>query len=112
MELLNANQRHSWRRKARVTAELRRTGGWLARIRKVPRLERARVDARYEPPDKRKRDPSNWFPSYKAAIDGITDAGVLADDDSEHLDGPHMDIGPVHAKGRIVLTVTELAGER
>jgi crossover junction endodeoxyribonuclease RusA len=110
IELLNANQRHSWRYKARVTAELRRTAGWAARAARVPRLERAHVLAEYQPPDGRRRDPANWYPSFKACIDGLIDAGVLPDDDAAHLDGPDMRLGEPYPKGRLVLTVTELPG--
>jgi len=110
MALLNSNDRHGWRYKARLTKDLRETAGWAARIMRIPRLERAHILAEYQPPDRRKRDAANYYPSVKACVDGIcTDAGVLADDDSAHLDGPDMRLGPVHPLGRLVFTITELA---
>ena len=81
-----------------------------ARAARVPRLERAHVLAEYQPPDGRRRDPANWYPSFKACIDGLIDAGVLPDDDAAHLDGPDMRLGEPYPKGRLVLTVTELPG--
>lgn len=107
LELLNANHRGSWHRKARVTRNLRETAAWAARIAKVPRFGRAHILAEYCPPDRRRRDPANLYPSVKACIDGLVDAGVLADDDAEHLDGPDMRLGPVVPRGRLVFTITE-----
>jgi Holliday junction resolvase RusA-like endonuclease len=33
----------------------------------------------------RRRDPSNWYPTLKALVDGLTKAGVWPDDDSTHV---------------------------
>jgi hypothetical protein len=110
MELLNANDRDGhWARRKRVTGNLRTTAGWLARHQGIPSLRRAHVVAVYEPPDRRRRDPGNLYPSFKACIDGLIDAGVLPDDDAKHLDGPDPRIGDVCKGGRIVLHVTKLA---
>jgi len=109
MPLLNANHRTHWRRKAERTRAIRQAAMLHARSALVPQLERAHVTGIYEPPDRRRRDPANLYPSFKAAIDGaLVDAGVLPDDDSTHLDGPDMRLGPVHPGGRLVLVITEL----
>lgn len=112
MDLLNANDRSShWGRRQTRTAALRQAAAWLAKAQRIPRLQRAHILAVYEPPDRRKRDAANYYPSVKACVDGIvTDAGVLADDDSGHLDGPDMRMGPVCKGGRLVLVITELPG--
>jgi hypothetical protein len=110
MELLNANDRDGhWARRKRVTAALREGAGWLARTGRVPALQRAHILAVYEPPDRRRRDPANLYPSFKACIDGLVDAGVLPDDDAAHLDGPDMRIGDVCRGGRLILCLTEVA---
>jgi len=109
MELLNANDRDGhWARRRRVTAALRESAGWLARCQRIPPLSRAHVLAVYEPPDRRRRDAANLYPSVKACVDGLIDAGMLPDDDSAHLDGPDMRIGGTCRGGRLVLYVTEL----
>jgi len=109
LELLNANDRDShWARRKRITGALREAAGWMARCQRVPHLERAHVLAVYEPPDRRRRDPANLQPSFKACVDGLVDAGVVPDDDSEHLDGPDPRLGHVHPRGRIVLHITEV----
>ena len=107
LELLNANDRDShWARRKRITGALRETTGWLARTQHIPPLARAHILAVYEPPDRRRRDPANLYPSIKACVDGLVDAGVLPDDDAVHLDGPDMRLGDVHTQGRIVLHLT------
>ena len=111
-ELLNANQRLHWAPKNRITQQIRSDALLLAKAAKIPPLQRIRVDAIYEPPDRRKRDAGNYYPTYKAAIDGLVDAGVCPDDDSKHVDGPYMRIADdPHPGGRIVLIITELPEE-
>ncbi|GII84564.1 hypothetical protein Ssi03_25540 [Sphaerisporangium siamense] len=107
--LLNANDRLHHHVKARLTAALRLAGRQAALAAEVPAIERAHIIGRYCPPDRRRRDVGNLYPSFKAAIDGLVDAGVLPDDDDEHLIGPDMRLGPVVACGRLELVVTELA---
>jgi crossover junction endodeoxyribonuclease RusA len=91
--LLTSNQRLGHYAKARITRQLRGEATILARAAKIPALEKVQVWAWVIPPDRRKRDPANWYPSVKAAIDGIRDAGVIPDDDAEHLVGPDMRLG-------------------
>jgi crossover junction endodeoxyribonuclease RusA len=109
MDLLNSNDRDGhWARRKRITEALRAAAGWAARQQKIPPLERAAIVAVYEPPDRRRRDPQNWQPSFKACVDGLVDARVLPDDDSRHLDGPDPRLGEVCKGGRIVLHITEV----
>ncbi|MEU5030632.1 hypothetical protein [Streptomyces milbemycinicus] len=42
-------------------------------LARIPRLERIYIRSVYFPATRRVRDPSNWYPSFKAAIDGPTD---------------------------------------
>lgn len=113
MELLNANDRSGhWGRRQRLTDALRVTAGWLAKQQRIPRLERAHILAVYQPPDRRKRDPANYYPSVKACVDGmVADAGVLPGDDAAYLDGPDMRLGEPFPKGRLVLHIRELPAD-
>lgn len=111
MRLLNANDRVHWAKKARITRQLRDTACWLARHQKIPTLRCARIIAEYRPPDRRRRDPANWSPSAKAAVDGLVDAGVLPDDDARHLVGPDMRIGQATPRGQLVLRIHEINAE-
>lgn len=85
MKLLNANDRTHWRTRARITKALREAAEESALDAQIPPLDRATIQAVLHPHDKRRRDAHNWYPSFKAAIDGIVDAGVLPDDDGKHL---------------------------
>ncbi|MGH3499341.1 MAG: hypothetical protein ACRDQA_00330, partial [Nocardioidaceae bacterium] len=85
--------------------------GWahyLAIHARVPHLDAAHIVYEYRPPDRRRRDTANLYPSAKACVDGLVDAGVLDDDDSEHLTGPDPRLGPVVAGGQLALHITEL----
>ncbi|WJE00940.1 hypothetical protein [Streptomyces antimycoticus] len=39
---------------------------------RIPRLERICIRGVYFPAARRVRDPASWYPSFKAAIDGLT----------------------------------------
>ena len=110
LELLNANDRGHWTRRRRVTATLREAATWLARQQRIPPLSRARITAVYEPPDRRRRDAPNWYPSFKAAIDGLSGRGgayqMIPAPDVTALE---MTCGSGALAGRIVLHLTEVA---
>lgn len=92
-DLINANERLHWAVRARRTADLKADAARVARAARVPRLERVRVVGVVHPPDRRRRDPHNLYPTLKAYIDGIVQAGVLIDDDSQHLVSVAMRLG-------------------
>lgn len=106
---LNVNSREHWRPRADKTRELRHAG-WALAQHCTP-MTRARCVVTLNFGDKRTRDPANWHPTAKALVDGLVDAGLLADDDATHLLGPDMRIGPVGARGvvTVTLTFTEMA---
>lgn len=66
-----------YRRLAREAVEAQRieSGPW----------ERATVQSRFFHKTRRRRDDVNHVAMLKSAYDGVVDAGLLADDDSEHL---------------------------
>lgn len=107
LPLLNANRRVHWRVRHERTKAIREAAYLLARGQ-VPALTRAQVIAEYRPPDRRRRDVHNLYPSAKAAVDGLVDAGVLPDDSDRYLIGPDMRCGDVEPKGQLVLHITEL----
>lgn len=109
LELMNSNHRPTIPQRARLTAELRKAGKIAARKAKVPHLERAYITCYLRPTTRGRRDPGNWYPSAKAALDGVVDAGVLDDDDSTHVLGPDMRLGPIIKPGpQLVLVLTDL----
>ncbi|WP_157075253.1 hypothetical protein [Arthrobacter luteolus] len=75
-----------WREAARVAVP--ETDQAVGKVRIVARVWKTRR-GRY--------DPGNLYPTAKACVDGIVEAGLLADDDWLHVDGPdlrHGGIGP------------------
>ncbi|MEV8388638.1 MULTISPECIES: hypothetical protein [unclassified Streptomyces] len=105
--LLNSNQRLHHHRRADITRVLRRAA-WVA-SRELPFLERAHIVGVLHPEDRQRRDPANWYPSFKACVDGLVDQGVLTDDDHTRVVGPDMRIGHVVSGSRLVLHVRDLA---
>lgn len=81
---LSLNGRYHWATKARLTKEVR---AWTreAALYRVPSLDRAHVVLHWVPRDRRRRDTDNPFPTLKAAIDGLRDAGIVPDDSSEYV---------------------------
>ncbi|MFJ2780233.1 hypothetical protein [Kitasatospora sp. NPDC087315] len=106
--LLNGNHRLHWAVKARRTKAIRDAAGWTARQHKVPALRRARITFVVHPGRAGRLDPHNWYPSAKAAIDGLVDARVLPDDDHTHLLGVEAQLGKPVKGGRLDLVVTEV----
>jgi hypothetical protein len=107
--LLTSNERLGIHARASRIKALRHTGWAMARFYKVPKLERAHVFYVIHPnTTTRRRDPGNWSPSAKAAIDGMVDAGVLPDDNDERLLGPDPRMGAPVPGSQLVLVVTDL----
>lgn len=117
LDLLNANQGLHWRTRTKRTKAIRQAAAQLARALGVPPLQRAHIFAEYLPTDGRRRDPANWAPSAKAAVDGLVDARVLLDDDAKHLIGPDMRLGTLaplvngQRRGRLLLRILELPAD-
>lgn len=86
----------------------------MARARKVPQLQRARVELRYSPPDRRRRDVDNLVATLKPAVDGLRAAGVLIDDDPAHADLAIPVIEPPRPdhKPLVYLVITDLTPEQ
>lgn len=120
LDLLNSNQRPHHYKRAKVTAALRAAAmeavteqphlmAALAAAKPGPLYQRIHVLGIVHPGSRRRADPGNWYPSFKAAIDGIVDAGLIEDDDSTRLAGPDMRLGPVVKGGQIELHIRPIA---
>lgn len=120
LRLLNANQRMHHKPKAKLTAAIRDAAmeavsespalmAALAAAKPGPLFQRAHILGVLRPATARRADPANWYPSFKAAVDGLVDAGLLDDDDHEHVVGPDMRLGPKAKGGQLVLVVSALA---
>jgi Holliday junction resolvase RusA-like endonuclease len=109
VQLLNANQRLHWRRKAERGAywrELTRiTLDAAGHAHGGPWQGRAHVVVTFAFPDRRRRDVGNLAPTVKHVLDGIVLAGVLADDSDEHVLGP--DIRRDHGPFAVTVTIRD-----
>lgn len=89
---INSNVRAHWAVRARETREWRETVGWLARAERAGDLGRIDVVLYATPPDRRRRDRHNLTPCLKAALDGLVDAGVVADDTPEFVRADRVEL--------------------
>lgn len=103
-EWINSNDRRHRQAEAKLTKAWRAAGREAA-AGSPTFTERVHITATIHKAREGRWDPNNLWPSVKAAVDGIVEAGVLADDDWKHVLGPDMRKG---AKGapRIVLELT------
>lgn len=107
LSLLNSNQRIHFHRAAKITRAIR-CAAWAEACKLGLRAERIHVLGIICPSSQRRADPANWYPSFKAAIDGLVDAGMIPDDNHKHLEGPDMRRGPASKWPRLILVVTQL----
>ena len=82
---LTANQRLHWSERGRRTAYWRFNTRMVASAARMPALTRISVHLEIHPPDRRRRDPSNWMPTQKACVDGLVDARVVPDDSPAYV---------------------------
>lgn len=84
--VLTSNQRLHPQVKAKKTKALRLLAKSEAQGLRGP--QPCRVIAWLAFPDRRRRDAPNWWPTIKALMDGLVDAGVWDDDNSRIIQGP------------------------
>lgn len=100
---LTANQRLHYHEKAARVRNWRLRTAILAR--KVKPVPHAHVICYLHFQDNRRRDAGNWYPTAKACLDGIVDAGVLEDDSDNYVIGPDMRRGEKSPAG-FAITLT------
>lgn len=89
-EMISSNDRLCSYVKAELTAHLRKLSAELA-LKTYEHPERTmfsetrpcHIGVIVYPPTKRRMDAPNWYPTVKALIDGLTDAGVFDDDNNK-----------------------------
>lgn len=90
---LSLNDRSQWAARYRKQQEIKAIVKLLARNAKLRPVEHAVVTLHYRPRDNRRRDKDNLYATIKPCIDGLTAAGIFADDDSTHVT-PQVEIHP------------------
>ncbi len=82
-KLINLNDRLHWSVKARLTAAWREAAFYAAKQAGVRNIGPSKVYVRLPVKTAHKRDPHNFTPTVKAIVDGLVDAGVWPDDNSD-----------------------------
>lgn len=105
------NARGHWSKKARAVKAYRERSEMEAR--RVPaslrqQWEDAEAWIVFYLPDRRRRDRDNLMASLKAAWDGLTDAGVLADDYGLIQNRPELRVD--RANPRVEIEIREVGG--
>lgn len=110
---LTANLRLHWSEEARRTKKIRATAGWAAKAAKLGLCEHVTVQLHYATGDRRRRDADNLVATQKPAIDGLVDAGLIVDDDPQHITWwqPEIHLGPGPRRLWLTVTVTDLSKE-
>lgn len=105
---MSLNDRPHWARRAKLTRLWRSAAHVYARQARLPKgLAAAHVQVSVVKATARAYDVHNLMPTVKAAIDGLIDYGLLADDSNEYLTGPDLRSGGTGAPA-LVLTITEI----
>jgi crossover junction endodeoxyribonuclease RusA len=122
--LLTANARLHWAARNERTQALRDAAATLARAQRIPELAAADIVVEYEPPPSRKAsrhpvhsqrvtDSDALWPTQKAALDGLTDAGVFSDDRRERVRRVTCAVcRQTHPQGLLRVLITEIGEEK
>lgn len=90
-QMINANDRMHFHTQSEIVAYLRELSHNVATnyIGMLPEQEHiysknnpCHIIVYIDPPTNRRMDAPNWYPTIKALIDGLTDAGIFEDDNN------------------------------
>lgn len=107
--MLNANDRDHWRVLHPIRADWREKGelaGIAARVNELG-WTRAIINAYIHRPINNHSDAGNFYLTVKPIVDGLIDAGLLPDDNDDHLQGPFLHKGE-KAPYAVTLTIERL----
>lgn len=113
-QMLNANDRPHWTQKAKITAYLRHIAAEKGREGKSIPYTKKRpcgLVVTIYAPSKRRMDPPNFYPTVKALVDGLTDAGIWTDDNHEvirYMTFEYGGLSGVSKKYRIEIEIKEM----
>lgn len=82
---MNVHRTLHFRARAEDDKSWREVFAWLAKVEKVPQLQRIEVVAMPLHANNRRQDVAACAPAVKAAVDGLVDARVIPDDTDAHL---------------------------
>ena len=112
-KLLNVNDLRGYTKHlGRLVTPWRQLGCVLGRDRRIPHpiVHPMRVWAEFRFPDNRRRDTANLYPTVKALVDGLDDAGVLLGDHDGRVEGPWLKRTYPNGPLRLRLVLVPLPG--
>lgn len=104
---MTMNDREHWRARAKRVAEWRQYAT-LALAFKRWKLGPSELTFEFEVRDKRRRDPHNYYPTIKAIVDGLVDAGLWPDDTPDFVSTrePSFAVTPKGCRPCVNVTIT------
>ena len=111
---LNSERRSHWSKRASLTKATRERFFWLAKEANIPKLDVVKIDVVPLVETRRQvADVAAHYPSAKAAIDGLVDAGIIPDDNDRHISriSFYASVEWEHDGLRIVVTEVNNKGE-
>lgn len=104
---IRSNDRRHFHATAALTRTWREAAAWRARQERLPKITvPVEITAVIHRADRRKADAPNSWPSVKAAIDGLVDAGVLVDDDDTRVLATIFRPGAPMERSQLTLIIT------
>lgn len=108
---ISANGRLHFRKRAELTKvwrELAATRVYTLRQPLLPKYDLAHITVTIRFATNHRRDVGNYYPTAKAIVDGLVDAGVLPDDDDRHLVGPDLRREYPNGTPRVTVHIKEI----
>lgn len=105
-DFINANGRLHHHAKAKLTKAWRQAAH-AAALGRTFAGQRAGITVAIRFPTNHRRDVGNYYPTAKAILDGLVDAGLLEDDDDTRVIGPDMRRIRPNGSPLVVVTITE-----
>lgn len=107
-DFINANQRLHHHARAKLTRAWRTaTAATIDRGWFPDHYRHAHITVAIRFPTNHRRDVGNYYPTAKAIVDGLVDAGVLADDSDTHITGPDMRRDLPNGPARVTVHIEE-----
>jgi hypothetical protein len=107
---INSNERLHYHEKAT------RTRAWRAAAKAAVEstfepyfYRRARIKVLIRFATNHRRDVGNYYPTAKAIVDGLVDAGLMPDDNDRHLIGPDMRRHIPNGSPLVTVTIQEIS---
>jgi crossover junction endodeoxyribonuclease RusA len=104
---LTLNDRFHWRAKAQHVRTIREYVAWAAKNLHIGLLGHVTIQLHYAPGRGGKHDADNLVATSKPAVDGLRDAGVIADDSTEHITHLMPTVHPGKGERRCWLEIEE-----